>query len=491
MMATLLRHPLARVLAAWVCATALACLLVHRAFALSIDEEHPLAVVASVWSGGQVVGRAVLAHTSDHDARLDAALAAHPGATLVDESVVADGPVLLWPPVAFALSVVPGRDGLSAAFEGRVGYLTPDELLVLQAYDRGMDMPGGLGVQAGLDVPLALRAPRRPLGDDATDLVARGAFAGFGSFARSRERLRRASSPHGPRVDEDVRAAAVEAGRFLARGVDASGRFRYLIDAPSNRTLSGYDWPRHAGATYFLAEVAALSHDENVSFAALRAASWLRDHALVDCGADRCIGSDDVVDVGSTALAVIAFVEIARTNLDPGYALLVPGLTSFLRARSSVDGEFMHEYDRRARRPIGNNSSITAARPRLPSRARTHSWPTGATSKLRRARSRISSARDGAFSGVGIISGKSTGRVRRWTIFGTALRTLVPWTSAFAGTRCSRKLQYSAGDTAYDADGAYGFGPVITARLTPVGSRSEAGIATLERRVVPERRKTS
>jgi len=43
-----------------------------------------------------------------------------------------------------------------------------------------------------------------------------------------------------------------------------------------------------------------------------------------------------------------------------------------------------------------------------------------------------------------------------------------------------RKLQYASGDTAYDADGAYGFGPVITPRLTPAGSRSEAGIAVLD-----------
>jgi hypothetical protein len=42
-----------------------------------------------------------------------------------------------------------------------------------------------------------------------------------------------------------------------------------------------------------------------------------------------------------------------------------------------------------------------------------------------------------------------------------------------------RKLQYAPGETPYDADGAYGFGPIVTPRLTPVGSRAEAGIATL------------
>jgi hypothetical protein len=44
----------------------------------------------------------------------------------------------------------------------------------------------------------------------------------------------------------------------------------------------------------------------------------------------------------------------------------------------------------------------------------------------------------------------------------------------------NRRLQYGPGETPFDADGAYGFGPLLTPRLTPVGSRSESGIATLE-----------
>src|SRR5208282_4385761 len=43
-----------------------------------------------------------------------------------------------------------------------------------------------------------------------------------------------------------------------------------------------------------------------------------------------------------------------------------------------------------------------------------------------------------------------------------------------------RKLMYAESDTPFDADGAYGFGPLVTPRLTPAGSRTEAGIATLD-----------
>jgi hypothetical protein len=43
-----------------------------------------------------------------------------------------------------------------------------------------------------------------------------------------------------------------------------------------------------------------------------------------------------------------------------------------------------------------------------------------------------------------------------------------------------RKLMYAPTDTPFDGDGAYGVGPVITPHLTPAGSRTEAGLATLD-----------
>jgi hypothetical protein len=43
-----------------------------------------------------------------------------------------------------------------------------------------------------------------------------------------------------------------------------------------------------------------------------------------------------------------------------------------------------------------------------------------------------------------------------------------------------RRMMFGPGETPYDADGAYGVGPVVTPRLTPVASRCEAGVATLD-----------
>jgi hypothetical protein len=470
---------LARWLCAWAIATTGACLVVHRVFALDIDDARPRAVIGSVWSAGQLVARVVLAHAGDRDARVDAALAAHPDGTLVYESIVAEGPVVTRPEAALAMSFLPGRDGISATVGDRTVYVTPDELLSKQAYDKGVNLPG-VQLAIGLDTAVALALLSERLGMTARDVLDRARLLRF-------RVIRTTPGLPPPRIitpetmtDADVRAAAIAAGRYLARGVDAQGRLRYLVDAPTNRTLSGYDWPRHAGATYFLAQIAALSGDAEVSRATLRAAGYLRDRALVQCGKTRCIGDGARVDVGSAALTLMAFVEVVRAKLDAGYALIVPELTAFLRAQQRSDGEFMHEYDRDSSRPIDVQLLFYSGEAAL---------------ALSRAHSLLGDARDldAAARALAHLAGPA------WSFFGSryywgeehwtcqAMADLwerVPDRRALAfcmgWEAFSRKLQYGPGDTLFDADGAYGLGPLVTPRLTPAGSRTEAAIATLE-----------
>lgn len=470
---------LGRWLLAWAVLTAVACLVMHRGFALRVDQAHPRAVVGSVWAGGQLVARAVLAHAGDRDATLDAALASHAGATRVDESIVGEGPVVAWPEAALAMSFVPGRDGAVATLGGRTAYVTPDDLLSRQAYDKGIRIPS-VALSVGVDVPLVLGLLAEQLGTTARDLL------DHGTVRRIRVVRTLPGAPPARVVtaetmtEDDVRDAAIAAGRYLARGVDAEGRFRYLVDAPTDRTLPGYDWPRHAGATYFLAQITALTHDPDVAYATLRAASYLRDHAMVRCGQHRCIGDQAVVDVGSTALAVLAFVEVARTQLDPGYALVVPELTAFLREQQRPDGEFMHLYDRGAGRPIDVQLLYYSGEAAL---------------ALSRAHRLLGDARDldAARRALAHLVGPA------WSFFGSRyywgeehwtcqamddLWDRLPSPAALdfclAWQAYGRKLMYGPGDTPFDADGAYGFGPFVTPRLTPSGSRSEAGLATLE-----------
>ena len=471
------RDPLARGLAAWTLATLVLSLGVRRSFALDVSSPQP--IVASVWSGGHLVARAPLARPGDHDPRLDAALASESKATLVYETIVGEGPVLVRPAAALALSLVPGRDGLAITIDRRTEYLTPDELLSRQAYDKGVEL-ASLGFKTGVDVTLALAILADRFAVTVPELLDRARFR--------RVRVVRSVPADPPArtiapetmTHDDVRESALAAARFLARGVDDRGRFRYLVDAPTNTTLPGYDWPRHAGATYFLAQAAELSRDPAIGAAALRAAAWLRDHAMVDCGEQRCIGDGRIVDVGSTALSVIAFAAIAQSRLDASYKDVVPKLTAFLRAQQRSDGEFMHEYDRQARRPIDVQLLYYTGEAAL-ALSRAASLEGGALDLDAASRALAHLVGPGwRFFGSRYYFGEE-----HWTCQAMddlwdrapdprALDFCLRWQAY------DRKLQYAPGDTPYDADGAYGFGPLVTPRLTPVGSRCEAGIATLD-----------
>ena len=474
---------LGRLLVAWVLATAVACVVVHRAFTLDVDEAHPRAVVASVWRAGRVVARAVVAQVGEHAVSIDAAMG-EGGATLVYERVVAEGPVVVWPEAMLSLSFVPGLDGLSATYAGRTAYVTPDELLAMQAYDHGITIPS-MQMAAGLVMPLALAAATSALGVSSRDLVEHGTLRRI-RVTRSVVGAPPARIVTADSLDEsDVRAAAVAIGRYLARGVDHEGHFRYLVNAPTNQTLPGYDWPRHAGATYFVTQIAALTGDPDVGFAALRAGALLRDHALLRCGDARCIGEEDtdLVDVGSTALAVLAFVELARTHVDDGYALLVPQLTAFLRAQQRPDGELMHLYDRRAKRPVDIQLLYYTGEAALAlSRAHTLLGDPRDLDAATRALVRLAGPA-WSFFGSRYYWGEEHWTCQAmddlWdhlsaTVRDTALTFCLGWQAY------GRKLMYGPGDTPYDADGAYGVGPIVTPHLTPAGSRAEAGLATLD-----------
>lgn len=475
----------ARMLVAWAVVTVAACLIVHRAFALHVDETNPRAIVASVWSGGALVARAVLAREGESGAGIDAALAAHPGATLVHESIVAEGPVLTRPQLALAFSFVPGRDGVAARLDGRTVYVTPDELLARQAYDHGVSL-AELQLSMGLDVPTTLAMLADRLGVPASDVLERASLSRIRVVRRVLGGAAPAQRPEATvtaaSIDPDTaRRGALAAARYLARNTDSEGRFRYLVEAPTNRPLPGYDWPRHAGATYFLAEAAAASGgDPDISFAALRAAAQLRDHAMVRCGPLRCIGDDTVVDVGSTALAVMAFVEIARTGLDPAYALLVRDLAAFLRSQQRPDGELMHQYDRAAGRPVDVQFLYFTGEAAL-ALSRAHSL-LGDPRDLEAATRAVHHLVHGSWNFFG---SRYYWGEEHWTCEAAddlwdrapsqeALDFCLGWAAY------NRKLMYGAGDTPLDVDGAYGVGPFVTPRLTPVGSRSEATLATLD-----------
>jgi hypothetical protein len=463
----------------WAVVTTCLCVLVHGAFALHEVDEHSRVVIASVWCDGRLVDRSLVDRVGARTDRLDAVLSARPKAMLAYESVVAESLVVTWPEEALALSFVPGRDGIAATLRGRTAYLTPDDLLVEQAYDKGISFPS-LQLTIGLNVPAALARLAERLDTTVPEL------RDHGSLRRIRVMRTVPKAKPGPSatpqslMPDTVRDSVLAAARFLARGVSGEGRFRYIVDAPTNRSVGGYDWPRHSGATYFLAQAASLSKDAEIAYAALRAASYLRDQAMVTCGAHRCIGNDDIVDVGSSGLALVAFVEIARTELDPGYGLLVPELAAFLRSQQRSDGEFMHLYDRRANAPVDKQLLFYSGEAAL-ALARAHTLRGDPQDLEASARALSYLVGPGwRFFGSRYYWGEE-----HWTCQTMAdLWPRIPNRAALdfclGWNAFNRALQYGPDDTPFDADGAFGFGAVVSPRFTPAGSRTEASIATLE-----------
>jgi hypothetical protein len=456
---------LARLFALHAAVTIALCGLVHHAASLrSVDGAH----VFSGWLKGEMTARSVGAELPLVD-----------GVHVVDEHVVAESAVLTSIPAVFALSLVSGRDGVAASIGGATAFVTPDEILSHQGYDRGISIPE-LSLSVGADIELveALLADR--LGVTVPDLLAKASFRRIRTarVAGAPTQLRGATTPADV-TPALLRDAAAEEARYLARGVNVGGQFRYMVDAPTNRTLPGYDWPRHAGAAYFLAQATEVAPEPAVREAALRAARFLR-HAIVPCGSAKCIGSDSTVDVGSTALAILAMVEFARTGLDTSYGGDVAALSAFLRAQQRPDGEFMHFYDRDAGRPIDVQVIYYTGEVVL-ALARAHAL-TGDLADL-----------EAAKRGLAYLVGPG------WHFFGSryyfgeehwtcqAMDDL--WDRApnpDALDFCARWRAYDAGmmhgpdETPYDGDGSFGVGPMITPRLTPVASRTEASVATLD-----------
>jgi hypothetical protein len=393
--------------------------------------------------------------------------------------VVAESRIVTWPEEAAALSFVPGRDGVSAELSGRTAYLTPDDLLHEQAYDKGVTF-SSLQVTVGLNMPLAMARLAERLDTTVSELRDHGHLR--------RIRVVRTVSGAAPRPSvtpqtltaDEVRDSAFAAARYLARGVSGDGRFRYVVDAPTNRNAGGYDWPRHSGATYFLAQAAELFKDPDIAYAALRAASYLRDHAMVTCGAHRCIGDEDIVDVGSSGLALVAFVEIARTQLDPAYALIVPELAAFLRSQQRPDGEFMHLYDRRANAPIDKQLLFYSGEAAL-ALARAHELSGDPMDLDASARALEYLVGPGwRFFGSRYYWGEEHWTCQTMADLWSRRPNRAALDFCLGWNEFNRALQYGPNDTPFDADGAFGFGVLVSPRFTPAGSRTEASIATLQ-----------
>jgi hypothetical protein len=465
---------LARLLLGYAALLLVVCLVVRQGASVSELAPAERRVVVSRWAAGRRIERSV---TKPGEApRWSPPFEGN--STLVHETVIAEGPLSLtsW---RLVLALVPGRDGVMAELGDEIAFATVDDLLAAEAYDHATAViDPSLGVGTHHAVVLHLLAA--DLGVTPAEVEAR---ARVRRVRFERKVVGEAPQPRitGATLDTArVRSAVHDAAAYLARGVDSNGRYRYLVDAVTNQTIGGYNWPRHAGTTYFLAQAAALTDDAEIRFACLRAAAHLRDDMMKDCGANRCIAADAEADVGSSALALIAFSEIVRTGADASYRPAVVQLARFLRAQQRPDGELMHLFDRAKGAPVDVQFLYFTGEAAL-GLSRAHRI-TGDPEDLRAASRAL-----GRLSGQGwsFFGSRYYFSEEHWTCQAMSdLWERAPDAEALAFClrwhEYQRRLQHDDGDSPFDADGSFGFGPLVTPRVTPASSRGEAAAAALD-----------
>jgi hypothetical protein len=168
-----------------------------------------------------------------------------------------------------------------------------------------------------------------------------------------------------PLTAKTLRDFALDGGRFLVAHLAPNGRYIYEHDlatgAQTDPKSSSYSMPRHAGTTYFLAELYRIAKkDKSIdvewlrepierAFAHLaelmaggRCAKKLPDGTEIDCVLDR---TERVAHLGSTALTVVALAEYQRATGDNRYMPMTKKLAAFLLYMQRPDGSFRHLYN--------------------------------------------------------------------------------------------------------------------------------------------------
>jgi len=463
---------LLRLLGIWLAVLSACSLLIFCSVRIDRNRAPTGPYLVSVWERGSRSARTVVASDPEHALQV---AAERPGAQRTIERIVDSAPILWRSWLLLGHSVVPARDGLSATYKGRTAYATPNDLLKLEAYERTLAL-GPLSLVLGIDVNQVLGALARELETEPAELLRHASFRRFAVVS---------DAPYPRQVTEAdvtvdaIKASVQSAARYLARNQRRDGSFRYEINTVTGTESEEYNYPRHAGATFFLARAGNQFHDAKLQRAGQRAGAFMKDRVTLRCGAHDCIGEGDQVDIGSAALALLAYVELIAGGNEEFRAPALE-LSGFLRSQQRADGEFQHFYSVSEQHPIDiqveyYTGEATFA---LSSVGRVSGNP----KDLEGARRGLSFLvkRSPLFLGARYFWG-----AEHWTCQALAdlwqrapdpiaLKFCLDWQAV------NRNLQFESPPLPSQYDGGISRGPFMSPRLTPTASRLEAAVATLE-----------
>lgn len=462
---------LARVLGGYVLALCLLSLVLWLGLRLNRTHAPTSTSIVSVWQYGRRVGRSVV--TGDAAHVLEAEV---PGkrATRVVQKLIDSAPMLTWNRLVFAGCLAPVRDGVSATYQGKTAYATPDDLLKAEAYEAPLQI-GSLQLVLGIDADKVLALLADELKTTPEELFAHGSFRRFAlEPVPGYPRALPAKSVTLPVIQEAVVASA----RYLVRNQKRDGAFRYEVDAMTGRDSTEYNFPRHAGATYFLARIGNELHEAGAERAGRAAGAYMKDRYTLRCGAHACVGEGEQVDAGASSLALLAYVELINGGATE-FREAALDLAEFLRSQQLENGDFMHFYSVSEQHPINVQVEYYTGEAAFAlSRVARISGNPKDLEAAKRALSFLV-ARSPFFVGAKYFWG-----AEHWTCQvmedlwqrapdPRALQFCLDWQGI------NRAMQLSSPPAMPEYDGALTRGPFVSPRLTPLASRLEAAVATL------------
>jgi hypothetical protein len=276
-----------------------------------------------------------------------------------------------FPGVGDMLALSPGIEGIGVDTSGEPALLLPHELVqakllstkrpaqALPEFAIGVDLQriaAMLGAKTG--APAAASSLFRFRTDAFVERLAGRREAGPLPLVRG-------NTPRPELDSKNLRAAAIAGGRYLVAHLSPTGRYIYEHDlttgVQTDPRSSVYSMPRHAGVTYFLAELYRVTKEDWLRepierafkhladlLAAGTCATTLPDGTAIDCVLDR---GEQTAQLGSTALAVVALAEYQRATGDTRYLPLATKFAAFLLFMQRPDGSFRHLYDPRTKKP--------------------------------------------------------------------------------------------------------------------------------------------
>lgn len=493
----------------------------HAELERRLNDRGPL--VATVWLDGVMVARV----TAHGDTAAEAGLLA---ARLLQEQPALQGTAPLTDPAAArrsrikvdlvsargplrdgdlrAASLNPGKEGVGVTLDGgREVLLLPEDMVRNRLLQAKQPAKWLRELRAGFDF------------DKSDQMLARFAAlpaGGYGMAKRSYFRFRvdafveRAEGERGdgpplaltrnfpdgpPPTAENLRKHAILGGQFLVGKIAPSGRYVYESDLASGHMTDpdkygAYSLPRHAGTTYFLAELYRHTGEEFLREPIERAFGHLVD--LVNQGG--CTGTlpngrafacvtdrgSKRTGLGSTALTVVALAEYRRATNDPRYDELAKQLTEWILFMQREDGSFRHMYDIPSATPIENLTLLYYSGESALALARMYEV-FGDPRYLEATEKALDWLVDWYdFFVGGFIYGEE-----HWTCIASEAawpalkkRKYLDFCNGYAAFLRRQQPQPGEYPRQEDLAGAYGFTPFWVPNNTPAGSRSEAMIST-------------